>query len=170
MQTDRVRPLIATAYMVAFIMAAVAVADVLGRLVPPQMGETAWRIGAVGIISLSVPTFLLALLITSLAAWYLGHRLLLRVLAGVSLIGAVALLGVLPFFALDLIEMRGLVPAEGRRGFDLAMARAGLTVLGAAAALVWLSYAGWNATRRRTAEVRAEAKKQQAGVLISQPR
>jgi MFS family permease len=170
MQMERARPLIASAYVVAFIMAAIAVADILGRLLPTQMGETAWRIGAVGIITLSVPTLLLALLITSLTAWYLEHRIFLRVVAVLSLVGAVALLGVLPFFAVDLLEMRGLVPAEGRRGFDMAMARAGLTVLGAAAALGWMSYAGWKATRKRTAEVRAEARKQQAGVLVSQPR
>jgi hypothetical protein len=170
MEVDRARPLISSAYVVAFIMAAIAAADVLGRLLPTQLGETAWRIGAVGIISLSVPTLLLALLISSLAALYLKHRTFLRVLAVLSLVGAVALLGVLPFFGMDLLEMRELVPAEGRRGFDTAMARAGITVLGAAAAMGWLSYAGWKATRTRTAEVRAEARKQQAGVLISQPR
>jgi hypothetical protein len=134
------------------------------------MGNTAWRIGAVGIISLSVPTLLLALLISSLTALYLQHRIFLRVLAVLSLAGAVALLGVLPFFGLALLEMRALVPAEGRRGFDVAMARAGITVLGAAAALGWLGYAGWKTTRRRTAEVRMEARKKQAGVLVSQLR
>jgi hypothetical protein len=170
MQTDRARPLIASAYVVAFIMAAIAYADILGRLLPTQAGQTAWRNGAVGIISLSVPTLLLALLITSLTAWYLQHRIFLRVLSALSVVGPVALFGVLPFFALDLLEMRRLVPAEGRRSFDMAMARAGLTVLSAAAALGWLSYTGWKATRKRTAEVRAEAKKQQASVLISQPR
>jgi MFS family permease len=170
MQTDRARPLVSSAYLVAFIMAAIAVADILGRLLPAQTGETAWRIGAVGIISLSIPTLLLALLITSLTAWYLQHRVFLRVLAVLSVVGVVALLAVLPFFALDLLEMRRLVPAEGRTGFDTAMARAGMTVLSGAAALGWLSYTGWKAARKGTGEARAEARKQQAGVLISQAR
>lgn len=132
-------------------MAAVAVADMLARTLPLRPGDTTWRIGTVGIISLSVPTLLLALLVALLTAAHLEHRVLLRVLAGLSLAAALVMAAMLPLFGLDLLELRRLVAAEGRPSFDHAMGRAALTITGAAVATGWMAYAGWRAGRKRPA-------------------
>jgi hypothetical protein len=167
------RRLVSSAYLVAFTMAAVAVADMFARVLPARPGDITWRIGVVGIVSLSVPTLLLALLVTFLTAWYLDHRVLLRVLAVLSLASAVVMVGVLPFFGLDLLELRGLVAAEGQASFDLAMGRAALTILGAAATTGWMGYAGWRAGRPRRRETHGSAgtkraAKEQAAAVIGQ--
>jgi hypothetical protein len=157
MEAERARRLVSTAYWVAFIMAAVALADVLGRVLPPRFGDTTWRLGTVGIATLSLPTLLLALLIASLTAWYLQHRLVLRGLAVLGMTGAVLLLAAVPFFALDLLELRSVVAPEARASFHVAMGRAGLTVLAAAAAAAWIAVAAWRAGRTSRSEVRSKA-------------
>lgn len=169
MNEERVRPLVSSTYVVVFLMAAVALADIVARLFPLRLSEPAWRIGALGIVSLSVPTLLLALLIACVAAWYLEHRALLMSLAGVGLVAGLALLGVLPFLAMDLIQVRAMVPAESTRGFDLGMGRAAITLTVAGSAAVWIAYAGWNAAGKRSAGQRLKAS-DKAGVLIGQPR
>lgn len=151
MAADRSRPLVASAYGVAVLMLAVAAADVLGRILPLRLDQAPWRLGVVGVVTLSLPTMLLAVLVAALAAWRLEHRRVLRTIAILAAASSVLLVLVLPFFALDVIELRRLVQPDGRASFHATMARAALTVLAAAAVAAWVAFAAWKAAGRRPA-------------------
>jgi hypothetical protein len=146
MQPNRHRPLLASGYIVAFLWAAFSLIDLVVRLYPLRPEATAWRVGAVGLATLTLATLLLSLFILCTTAYLLQHRLVLRGLAVLSLAGAAALLTVVPFFALDVLELRRLVPAEGHGPFDWGMGRAAVMLVLAAGAFLWIGLTGWKAT------------------------
>jgi hypothetical protein len=172
MESERSRSFIASSYGVALLMFGVAGTDVISRILPLRVGDTAWRIGSVGIVALSVPTLVLALLIGGVTAWYLQHRVLLRVMAVACLAAAVVMVGVLPFFALDVLELRRLVQPEARPSFHFAMGRAALTVLLTALLLGWTGWAGWRASAAGSRSVPAREKamsRSGSGMLVGRP-
>lgn len=174
MRGESARPLVAATYAVAVILAAVSVADVVGQIMPLRFSEPGWRIGVLGLVSLALPSFLLAFLIACVAAYFLEHQRLLQVLAGLSALVALGLLIALPFFAMDLLTLRGRIDVQARAGFDVGMGRAVVTLVVAMATAAWIAYGGWRAGRGRGASARSKAKdgkaKDQSEMLIGQPR
>lgn len=164
MESAQSRTLFSAGYVVAFLMATFALLDLFGRLFPLRAADTSWRIGAVGIVSLNMTTLLLALLVTCLTAYHLQHRRTLRTLSVLSLLAAFIAFLVLPLFALDVLELRRLVRADGKGTFDVAMGRAALTILLTACALAWIGVGSWKATVVRSA--RKSTAVPAAGVLL----
>lgn len=175
MTSERARVLYSASYGVAFVMLATAVADVVGRILPLRLGIPAWRIGSLGVVTLQVPTLLLALLLASLAAWHLQHRLVLGLLSGISLAVSLVFVVVLPYFFLDLLELRGSLDVEALAGFDMGMGRAALTIILAAVVSGWMGYAAWLGARRqregfRSKEREKDRDKGRGAMLVGQDR
>jgi hypothetical protein len=152
MNIEKSRPLIASGYFIAAFVIVTASSDLLMRLLPLRAGETSWRMGAVGLASGTAPTLLTGLFIAVVTALVLGHRWVMRSFAVASVVAAVAILVVVPFFALDILEMRALVRPEGKTAYDMTVVRAVLALVFTAAALVWMGVAGWKSTAARHRE------------------
>jgi hypothetical protein len=143
MNRETSRMLFSSGYAVAFILLSLSISDIVMRLLPFRAGDTAWRIGAVGTVSTLVATWLLGLLIIFVTAAWLEHRMVLRALSVVSMVAAVATILVLPFFALDTLELRRAIRPDTMLPYDVTMIRASLGIVMTAGALAWMSVGGW---------------------------
>ena len=76
-------------------------------------------------------------------AYAMEHRRTLRLLSVMSLLGAVGLLAVLLFFALDVVQLRNTVPAERLPSFQAGALIAELKHLTSFVALALLGIGGW---------------------------
>jgi hypothetical protein len=160
--------LIATGYGVALMILFFSITDVAMRMLPFRAGDTAWRIGAVGTVSGNIATWLLALLIICVTAYLLGHRLVLRTCAVLSLASAVVTFLVVPFFVLDFLELRRAVRTDTLLPFDVTMWRATLAILSTAAVLAWIGVGSWRSTTVRGK--RADGEPAAAAMMVSQPK
>ncbi len=146
MDPQKSRSLISSGYIVATLWAIFSLIDLVVRLYPVRFSATTWRVGAVGLGSLSLATLLLALFILCVTASLLQHRRVLRTLSVLSVVAGVALASLLPLFLLDVIELRRLVPPEARLPFDWGMGRAAVMLLLSSGAFLWIGRSGWKAT------------------------
>jgi len=123
---NRYRVLALPAYIVGISLIVIPLFDAAAQLWPFSMGSTAWRFGAIGLLSNAfiVPSAgLLVLLGTALA---LEQKKMLRVLGWVSGICAVLIPPVIVLFALDAVQTRvGIRP-----DLELSFLVASLTAVG----------------------------------------
>jgi hypothetical protein len=101
-----------------------------------------------------------------LAAWLLGHRLVLRVTAIVSLVLAVCLVLGAASFALDYVQLRRLVRPDLAGRFNMTGIRAGTSMLLAIIALTALGWCGIRASRVRAGKGKAERRTRAGEGLI----
>jgi hypothetical protein len=146
MNTEKPRLLISSGYVVALMILVFSVSDVVMRMLPLRGGDTAWRIGAVGTVSGNIATWLLALLMISLTAFFMEHRRVLRTVAVFCVIGAVVTMLVVPFFLLDVLQLRRAIRSDTLLPFDVTMLRATLAIICTSAALLWMGIGGWKST------------------------
>jgi hypothetical protein len=119
--------LLALAVLGPFLTPLIGIWDPVGGV---SVGSLSWRFGFLGLIYSSLFYLLIALLLATLAAGYFGHRRALFGLAIVSLILTVLLMGGLPFFALDTLQLRKtLTPAAFEPYKTAAIKGAALAVL-----------------------------------------
>lgn len=104
---------------ILYLAAAVVLVDqaaILAASVYPLATDSVnWRFGAVGLAAGRATPFLLADLMLLAAGMLAGHRVFLRVLGGIHVLVGVLLLGILAMFVLDTLEIRQLIPLDGRR-------------------------------------------------------
>jgi hypothetical protein len=143
MEIGASRRLFASGYLVAFVMGTVTFYDLFMRLRPFRPGDPTWRLGSVGTVSLNLPTILLALMIVALTAGVLRHVRALQAIVVLSILGSIAVLAALPFFALDVLQLRNLVQPDALTTVDLTMGRAVLTLLLTVVALAWMGSGSW---------------------------
>ena len=146
----RVRLVLVGAYPLAAVLILGPVLDGLVRTWPIRMGEVAWRFGAVGIWLNVLVTPLLGAFMIVAAAVGLGHRRLVRASAGVLWMVTGTLLIAEVAFALDYLQLRGVVSPEALAAFDVAAVKAMIAgVLGAVAGgiLAWVS---WRTSHKRS--------------------
>jgi hypothetical protein len=155
MARGRPDTLYAAGYAVAAALAIGTLIDLGMRLRPVRLAEATWRIGATGTISLELPTLLLAAFVALVTASLLQHTRVLRVTAAAFAVAAILALAILPFFALDVIQLRSAVQPAARGTMYLAMGRAALAYVLASGALAWLAFGavraagGWREEKRR---------------------
>lgn len=164
MDRERSRMLIAAGYLVGSVAGVLSLFDLLLKLLPFRFGDTSWRIGSVGLVTLSVPALLISLLVICVTAVLLDHRRTLRAFSILSIGAATVMIAVLPLFVLDFLELRRLVRPEALGTFDLTMVRAAAAVLLTSGVLGWIGVGAWKATGSRK-KVRGKAPKE-AGVLM----
>ena len=143
---------IAGAYFLLFSLAVWPVTDFVTTVLPFQMGRVEWRFGSLGIMAVYVTTPIMGIAMAMVLAFFLRHRLVLRLLSILCLSGAVFLMLSMLTLALAIVQFWGLPVPEGvpslRTGGVLAMAKHSSAFI----ALLLLGLGGWQAGRRMDAE------------------
>ena len=139
-------------------------ADVLVPALPVATGEVRWRFQVFGTLLAALPQ--LAFLLASIVA--LGilarHRQAVRGASVLAALLAVGCLILLPFFGLDFLEMRRLVPLDRKTSFDMASMKTGLFGGLFVLALGYLALKGWPASVKENTEQRKEGQ----GLVVGQ--
>ena len=164
--TLHARPWLHGLYLLALVLLVQPLIETVAATWPVRPSLVGWRFAFTGIFYTMLPTTLVALLIAAGGAWLLGHRIMLRTVAAVSVLlaGMIVLLTV--SFGLDALQMRKLVRVEAKSGFDAASLKAVLTAGFAVIACVTLSVGGFRATRKATGERRRQPGE---GLVIGRP-
>jgi hypothetical protein len=141
-------------------------ADLLASVWPVRIGQLEWRFGSLGLLSGFTLSPVLGLIMCMAAAAVLEHWIVQRLLAVLSMIGAVLLVAMVVIFGFDWLQYRAAAPLEARPGMDTgsikALAKHGLV----SASLLWLGFASWRAGRRPRVPARA---KRGSASLMRQP-
>lgn len=117
MRTDHLSPwLIRGVYLFGLALILTAAIDLFTTVWPMRPGEMTWRYGFLGLAAGYLQTPTLGLMLIMGAAVIDRSAGLLRATAGVCLLTAVVLLGVMGIFGLDVIQVRGIRPEEARSG------------------------------------------------------
>lgn len=160
------------AYAVALLLIVLPFVDILVTVLPVRLGEVQWRFGVAGLVANGLTLPLAGVLLVLATAAASGHRLVARIFAVLSLVGALVGVVGLIMLTLDMIELRNQVRVETLPRFDAAGIGAIVKYsLGVVTALL-LGVGGWKAARRvppgatsRGAGTRETA--EDTGVLLS---
>ena len=128
-------------YAFAFLLVAHPLGDFVANVWPLRFGSVEWRYGVMGLLSGFLLTPMFGLALTLLVASIVGDRRV-TVTVGWTSIAAGALLVVMTiFFALEILQFRSSVPAEGRGQFDIGSWKAVAKHLVTAPVLIWMGRA-----------------------------
>ncbi len=160
----RAQAVITAVLVVLLVVTLSPIADVLVPALPVATGEVRWRFQVFGTLLAALPQ--LALLLAAIAAVGIlaGHRRAVRGAAMAALVLAVVALVLLPFFALDFLEMRRLVPLDRKGTFDMATMKTGLFGGFFVLVLGHLGWMGWQASVKEAANERKEGQ----GLVVGQ--
>ena len=143
MTEDRPRALIAGVYPLALLLILMPMASVAITVSPLRFGEVTWRYGAFGIVMQSTTLPLLGVALVCLAAYLLGHHVVLRIVAALALLLGVLLAGAVALFALDALRMRPMVQPAAMEQFGAKTTWAGFAAALTALVLVWIGIGAW---------------------------
>ena len=160
------RPVLMAAYPVALLLMLVPTIEVTAGAWPFQPSELSWRFGVGGIALKTVVTPLLGVLVAMGAAAALEHRRTLRALAVLCFVGAAVTAVVAALFAMDFLQLRGMVDPRMRQGMTVASATALLMAALVVPAAAMMGIGGWKATRR-AGSVRARKTSRADGMLVT---
>jgi hypothetical protein len=161
--TNAEQTLLRAGYGVACLLLLIPVADTLNATWPPMPRAVQWRFGVFALIGNSISYPVLAMLLVALIARALENRVLLRVLSGLGVAVAVALLGSLLLFAGDTVQLRANVKPEMKHAFTWAAIKSGAFYLLSAAIFLWLGLGAYRSAK----SLRAPAKgREKAEVLV----
>jgi cbb3-type cytochrome oxidase subunit 3 len=117
------------AYLVAFAMIVVPLADVFTTLYPWRFLEARWRFGAVGLVSNSLLIPTAGLLLAFLTAGFLNHRTMRRIIGAIGMFVAAICLVALLLFVLDAVQTRAGIRPDMRVSFNVASIAAAMKTL-----------------------------------------
>ena len=138
-------------YVVAIALILLPTLDFVFSVPPAEFAEVQWRFAAFGLLSGVVMMPLIGLALAVAVAGFLRQYHVVRVLVVLCLTIAVFLIVVSLGFVLDVLQLQGTVPQEGRAAFSSAWIRA-LSKLVVSAAI--LAYLGWRARRMIPARIK----------------
>lgn len=170
METLDRRPVLMAVYPVAALLVLVPTIEVTAGAWPFQPSELSWRFGVGGIALKTVVTPLLGLLLAMVAGALLEHRRAVRALSVLCFLAALGTTMVAVFFALDFLQLRGMVEPRMRQGMTVASGTALLMAVMVTPAALALGMGGWKATRRAGAARARTHKKSRADDLLVTPR
>ncbi|MDQ6633389.1 MAG: hypothetical protein M3Z10_01385 [Gemmatimonadota bacterium] len=107
-------------YLLALILIVVPLVDAAVSITPFRPRNVQWRFGAIGLFTNTLLTPGVGVMIAVVTAAVMQHVRAQRLLAILSWIGVVVLLGMLVVFGLDALQTRALVRPEMMRPFVLA--------------------------------------------------
>ncbi|HET7603916.1 MAG TPA: hypothetical protein VFK36_12910 [Gemmatimonadales bacterium] len=116
--------------------------EVISAAWPLRFGEVGWRFGVIGSFQQLSTTFVVGVGVIMLAAYLLGHRMVVRSAAVTALVVVVLFILAAAGFALDYVQLRRMVRPELVHTFDMTSMRAGVTALLSVIALAVLGYTG----------------------------
>lgn len=134
-------------YLISALLIVLPVVDYLTSIVPYLPASTKWRFASSALFSGFLLTPLLGLALALLVAGIMQHRQVLRWAGILSVVVAVALLGICALLALDIIELRATAESDVRMAIVLSGARAIFKNLIMAGALVFIGLACRSASR-----------------------
>jgi len=174
MSQGNVRPStlgLAGIYLFLFILFMWPVVDLFSNTWPLQPGNIQWRIGFMGLLTAYLHTPLLALAMALVLSFALYHRLTLRLLSVLCVLGAVVLFLGMGFFALDAVQIRGGLAQESRGSFSAGTILSELKFFSVAVVLILLGWGGWRTGGRLPGKAKADGtSKLTAEVLKAQKR
>jgi hypothetical protein len=135
-------------YPVAFLLVAGPSLDLAASIWPLSPTTVVWRFAATGLLSKALLVPILGSLAAMVAALVLEHRQILRVVAYSTAGLAILMIGTIPLFVLDAIQLRSGIAAEAMLPYDAAALRALVNLVLAGAALGGLGISGLKASRR----------------------
>lgn len=138
---------IAGAYLFFFTLVFWPVFDLLNTASPIQLGSTAWRYGAVGLMASFIATPIMGLVFSMALAFALRHRLVIRALSIVCLIGATFLLLAMLSLALDVLQLWQAGVPEGMTSPRSSGLIAEIKLLSGCLVLALCGVGGWQASR-----------------------
>ena len=145
--SERQRGVLGALYPLLFVLVLLPFADVLLAGTPTRMAEPGWRFGVVGVLLASLPSLAVAITLLAGLTTLLGHhRAQLAVGVVAVLMAIIAGLASLSF-GLDALEVRRLVRADAKPGFDDSAFRAMITVALVAPTLLWIGIRAIGAAR-----------------------
>jgi hypothetical protein len=121
--------------------------EVISAAWPLRFGEVGWRFGVIGSFQQLATTFVVGVAVIMLAAYLLGHRVVVRSAAVTALVVVVLFILAAAGFALDYVQLRRMVRPELVHSFDMTSMRAGVTALLSIVALAVLGYTGMVVSR-----------------------
>ena len=130
-------------YFFTFVLVFLPAADLITNTWPVQLGSLQWRHGFMGLLAGFLHMPILGLVLAMALAYAMAKGKTLRLLSALSLVGATCLLAVFLFFALDVIQIRGSIPAERLPSFKAGALIAELKHLTSCVALGLLGTGGW---------------------------
>ena len=143
----RPRAWLPAVYLLALVLVVLPFIETIAGGWPPRPGEVSWRFGTVGIFANFLGTLFLGLLIGTVTAHLLGHRILVRALSVVSLFLGLLLILAMAGFALDYLQLRRMVRPELKGKFDVESVKALAATTFAIIAGLWLGIGGLRASR-----------------------
>jgi len=125
-------------YVFAFSLIFWPLTDLILNVWPPQPGNVQWRYGFSGLLASFLHTPMLGLLLALAVAWQGRQRRVLWFLGILQVVAAVAMVGIVSLFALDLLQVRGFRPPDSLPAMFVGGAVSGGKYLVAATALAFL--------------------------------
>lgn len=162
------RPWLLGLYPVAILLIVQPIAETLAAAWPLRMSEVGWRFGVTGSFELLVGTFVVGIGLLVLAAWLLGHRIVLRAVSVSALVIACLMVLGAASFTLDVVQLRRMVRPDLLGGFQLAAGKAAVSALLAIIALAVLGYRGIVASRAPQNERAPRKRTAREGLIVGQ--
>ena len=144
-------------YLVAIILAFLALLDFLVTVWPLQFANMRWRVGAMGQLSGALTGVMISLLLTFAASVIFDHPKVQRLLVAVAGLITALLLVVITLFVLDLVQLRVSVRPEVKRAFDIVAIQAFIKLLLGLVVSTVFAVASFRASRAEVASRRRGA-------------
>jgi hypothetical protein len=126
-------------YLIAALFLLTPVLDFVASVWPLRIHDIQWRFATGGLLSGYLLTPLLGLLLAMIAAALVEHRGVQRSLGVLSIVVAVALIGIMGVFTLDVLQLRGDVNPQLKGSYQLASSKALIKYVSSLVAFVWMA-------------------------------
>lgn len=150
--SSRVQSLMLPLVAVLTLVALSVLVDILAVRLPPHFGQTQWRFQTINLFLSAGPQLSLVLAIIASVGIFGGHRWAVRGAAIGAVVLAVLLIGLMPLFGLDMLEIRRQVPLDNKHTFDLVTLKTGAFSVMFAAVNFWAGRLGIRASAREPGE------------------
>ncbi len=125
---EALRRLVVATYAVALFFVLSPIVDVVTNAWPINVGSEQWRFGFAGIASNYLVSALFGAMLAALLAAATGSRIMLRVIAALSIAAAVVLLVLVVGLLLDSIQLYGEVRPEDLQMFRIGALKSGAKI------------------------------------------
>lgn len=130
-------------YAFAVLLVATPTIDFVTSIFPMQLRSPQWRFASAGLLSGYLLTPMLGIAIAMTVSAIRGQAGVQRFLSVVNLLLALLLLVLLVSFVLDVMQLNGVVPADGIRAFHAAAAKAVFKYATSILVLIVFAVRGW---------------------------
>jgi hypothetical protein len=145
--SERQHGVLGALYPLLIVLVLLPFADVLLAIAPARPAEPGWRFGVVGVLLASLPSLAFAITLLAGLTTLLGHHRAQLAVGVVAVLMAIVVGLASLSFGLDALEVRRLVRADAKPGFDDSAFRALITVALVAPTMLWVGVRTISAAR-----------------------